>query len=152
MKKISTILGMFFIAITSLSAQLVIDAEMFKANPNSFMGKTVTIKNVVFKNVSQTVGSPTTGVVSVPSGNVGTQSGAPVGIAGPSSGKSAQVYCNPQPKFTLTKWVLGPNNELCVQVDGKMQPVLGMLEPGKVVKSITFRVTPTMYLATRIEP
>ncbi len=31
------------------NAQMVVDAEMFKANPTAFMGKVVTIKNVVLK-------------------------------------------------------------------------------------------------------
>jgi hypothetical protein len=147
MKKISLLLGMFFIAITSLSAQLVVDAEMFKSNPNNFMGKVVTIKNVSL--ISSNCHNPKiSGVVNAPisSTSVGGTSPAPVGVAGKNS------YCNPQPNLTLTKWSLGPQNELCVQIDNRLQPMLNTCQPGKNVKSITFRVTPTMYLATRIEP
>ena len=151
MKKISLLLGMFFIAITSLTAQIVVDAEMFKSNPNAFMGKVVTIKNVTFKGSNITPGLPT-GIVSSPSGNVGTSTPSPVGIAGPTSGPAKSLHCNPQPNFTLTKWSLGPQNDICLQSDAKIKPMLDMCETGKVVKSISFRVTPTVYMVTRIEP
>ena len=151
MKKLSLFIGVLMSVISSLSAQIVVDAEMFKSNPSNFMGKVVTIKNVTFKSVVTNPGSPS-GVVSSPSGNIGAPSPAPVGVAGPSSGKSQSMYCNPQPNMTLTKWSLGPENDVCVQVDARVKPTLDMIMVGKVAKSITFRVTPTMYMATRIEP
>lgn len=150
MKKIMLILGFVITAISNLSAQVVVDAEMFKANPNSFMGKVVTIKNVTLKEANCHQPNGPVGVVNLPSNSVGT--GAPVGVAGPSSGKSQTMYCNPQPKMTLTKWSFGPNNTNCLQVDEKLKPILNGIEVGKVVKSVSFRVTPTMYLVTRIEP
>lgn len=152
MKKLLFILALLTTAVGSLSAQLVVDAEMFKSNPTQFMGKVVTIKNVVYKGSSMTPGSPKGGVVSAPSGT--TDAGAPpapVGVAGPSSGKSQSAHCNPVPNFTLTKWTLGPNNDLCVQVDARIKPMVDMCQVGGVVKSISFRCTPTMYVATRIE-
>ena len=150
MKKLVLFAGVLLGVVFSASAQLVVDAEMFKANPNGFMGKTVTIKNVTLKESgSQTLGV-VGGSVTVPIS--GASSSAPVGVAGPSSGKSSTIYCNPQPNFTLSKWNLGPKNDLCVQVDSKMKPMLDACMPGKLVKSLTFRVTPTMYIATRIEP
>ena len=54
------LLGLVF----TTNAQMIVDAEMFKANPNQFMGKVVTIKNVVYKGSSITPGSPQGGVVS----------------------------------------------------------------------------------------
>ena len=132
------------------NAQVVVDAEMFKANPTAFMGKVVTIKNVVLKSAScHTPGSPKGGVVSSPASSTGV--GAPVGVAGPSSGKSQSAHCNPVPNMTLTKWTLGPNNDLCVQVDARIKPMVDQCQVGSVVKSISFRCTPTMYVATRIE-
>ena len=90
-----------------------------------------------------------------PKGNTGntgsTGAGAPVGVAGPSSGKSQSAHCNPVPNMTLTKWTLGPNNDLCVQVDARIKPMVDQCQVGSIVKSISFRVTPTMYVATRIE-
>jgi len=139
------LLGLVF----TTNAQMVVDAEMFKANPTQFMGKVVTIKNVVFKGSSMTPGSPQGGVVSSPSGS--TDAGAPVGIAGPSSGKSQSACCNPAPNFTLTKWTLGPNNDICVQVDARIKPMVDMCQVGSKVKSISFRCTPNMYVATRVE-
>lgn len=148
MKKLVLFMGVIITAISSLSAQLVIDAEMFKANPNAFMGKTVTIKNVVLKSteVNQKPSGPVGVVSSQPSGP-SVNGGAPVGVAGPSSGKSQTAHCNPIPNFTLTKWTLGPNNEICVQADARTLPMLPV--SGSVCKDITFRVTPTMYMLTR---
>lgn len=151
MKKLYFILAFLTIAVKSLTAQMVVDAEMFKSNPNQFMGKVVTIKNVVYKGSSIVPGSPQ-GVVSPDGGSAGVSSGVPVGVAGPSSGKSASAYCNPSPKLTLTKWNLGPNNDLCVQVNDQVKPAILSIPSGRVVKSLSFRVTPTMYLATRVEP
>jgi len=139
------LLGLVF----TTNAQMVVDAEMFKANPTAFTGKVVTIKNVVYKGSSMTPGSPQGGVVSSPSGSTGA--GAPVGVAAPSSAKSQSAYCNPNPQFTLTKWTLGPNNVLCMQVDARIKPMVDMCQVGSVVKSISFRCTPNMYVATRIE-
>ena len=150
MKKLSLFIGVLMSVISSLSAQIVVDAEMFKSNPSNFMGKVVTIKNVVYKGSAMNPGAPS-GVVSSPSGNVNTPSPAPVGVAGPSSGKSQSMYCNPQPNMTLSKWVLGPNNDLCVQTDARIKPMVDMCQVGSVVKSISFRCTPNMYVATRIE-
>ena len=152
MKKLFFILAFLTIAVKSLTAQMVVDAEMFKSNPSQFMGKVVTIKNVVYKGSSITPGSPNGGVVSPDGKSAGSSSGAPVGVAGPSSGKSASAYCNPDPKLTLTKWTLGPNNDLCLQVNDQVKPAILSITTGRAVKSISFRVTPTMYLATRIEP
>ena len=149
MKKISLLLGMFFIAITSLTAQIVVDAEMFKSNPNAFMGKVVTIKNVVYKGSPSSPDATTGGVVS---GTPSATSKPAVGLAGPSAGPAKSAYCNPQPNLTLTKWTLGPNNDICLQVDAKMKPAVDMCQVGKVCKGVSFRVTPTMYLVTRIEP
>ena len=149
MKKIMLLMGVIITAISSLSAQMVVDAEMFKSNPTQFMGKVVTIKNVVYK------GSPTTpdgiqgGVVSSTPSGVSKPS---VGLAGPTSGPAKSAHCNPQPNLTLTKWTLGPNNDICVQVDARMKPAVDMCQVGKVCKGISFRVTPTMYMVTRIEP
>lgn len=139
------LLGLVF----TTNAQMIVDAEMFKANPNQFMGKVVTIKNVVYKGSSITPGSPQGGVVSSPSGSTGVS--APVGVAGPSNGKVQSAHCNPNPQFTLTKWILGPNNDLCVQVDARVKPMVDMCQVGSAVKSISFRCTPTMYVATRVE-
>ena len=151
MKKFA-LLAIVLFAAKAVSAQMVVDAEMFKANPNQFMGKVVTIQNVVFKGSSMTPGSPQGGVVSSPSGSAGATGGAaPTGVAGPSSGKSQSVYCNPAPNFTLTKWTLGPNNDLCMQVDAKIKPMVDMCQVGSAVKSISFRCTPNMYVATRVE-
>ncbi len=61
------LLGLVF----TTNAQMIVDAEMFKANPNQFMGKVVTIKNVVYKGSSMTPGSPQGGAVSSPSGSTG---------------------------------------------------------------------------------
>jgi len=150
MKKLVLFAGVLLGVVFSASAQLIVDAEMFKANPNGFMGKTVTIKNVALKESGSQSPGVVGGSVTVPT--TGVSVGAPVGIAGPSSGKSSTVYCNPQPNLTLSKWNLGPKNDICVQIDSRMKPMLDACVPGKVVKSITFRVTPTMYLATKIEP
>lgn len=150
MKKLIFTLAFLTIAVKSLTAQLVVDAEMFKSNPSQFMGKVVTIKNVVYKGSLVSPGGPQASVVTTPQGT--SASSAPVGVAGPSSGKSASVYCNPDPKFTLTKWNLGPNNDLCVQSPGNIKVILDGIPSGKLVNSLSFRVTPTMYLATRIEP
>lgn len=133
MKKL---LFLFLIALStkSLSAQMIVDAEMFKANPNQFMGKVVTIKNVIFKGSRIAPGS----------------NGA-AAVARPSKGKSQSVHCNPAPNFTLTHWTLGPNNDLCLQVEAKVKPMVDMCQVGGVVKSISFRCTPNMYVATRVE-
>ena len=151
MKKLLFIMAFLTIAVKSLSAQMVVDAEMFKSNPNQFMGKVVSIKNVVYKGSSITPGSPQGGSVSSDGGSTGISSGAPAGVAGPSSGKSASAYCNPAPNFTLTKWTLGPNNDICVQVDARIKPMVDMCQAGGAVKLISFRVTPNMYVATRVE-
>ncbi len=149
MKKLILFMGVIITAISSLSAQMIVDAEMFKSNPTQFMGKVVTIKNVVYK------GSPTTpdgvngGVVSSTPSGVSKPS---VGLAGPVAGPAKSAHCNPQPNLTLTKWNLGPNNDICIQVDAKMKPAVDMCQVGKVCKGISFRVTPTMYMVTRIEP
>ena len=151
MKKF-TLLAVVLFAAKVVSAQMVVDAEMFKANPSQFMGKVVTIQNPVFQGSSMTPGSPQGGVVSSPSGSVGSTGGAaPTGVAGPSSGKSQSAYCNPAPNFTLTKWTLGPNNDLCMQVDARVKPMVDMCQVGTKVKSISFRCTPNMYVATRVE-
>ena len=134
------LLAIVLFAAKVVSAQMIVDAEMFKANPNQFMGKVVTIKNVVFKGKAITPGSSSGGVVSAPSGSAGSV-----------SGKSASVYCNPAPNFTLTKWTLGPNNDLCVQVDARIRPMVDQCQVGGVIKSISFRCTPNMYVATRVE-
>lgn len=151
MKKLLFILALLTTAVGSLSAQLVVDAEMFKSNPSQFMGKTVTIKNATYKGMPTNPSGPQGGVVNPTQGSAGVSAPSPVGIAGPSIGKSASIYCNPDPKLTLTKWNLGPNNDLCVQVNDQVKPVILGIQTGKVVKSISFRVTPTMYLATRVE-
>ena len=131
------------------NAQMVVDAEMFKANPTAFMGKVVTIKNVVLKSSNcHTPGLPKGGVVSTPSGSAAP---TPVGVAGPVAGPAKSAHCNPVPNMTLTKWTLGPNNDICVQVDARVKPMLDQCEVGAVIKSISFRCTPTMYVATRIE-
>ncbi len=151
MKKF-TLLAIVLFAAKAVSAQMIVDAEMFKANPNQFMGKVVTIKNVTYKGSSMTPGSPQGGVVSSPAGSAGAGApAAPTGVAGPSSGKSASVYCNPAPNFTLTKWTLGPNNDLCMQVNAQVKPMVDQCQVGAVVKSISFRCTPNMYVATRVE-
>ena len=150
MKKFFAIAALVFGVVSSSNAQMVVDAEQFKANPNQFMGKVVTIKNVVYNGSSITPGSPTGGTVSSPSGTASSTS-TPTGVAGPSSGKSQTAHCNPAPNFTLTKWTLGPNNSLCVQVDARIKPMVDMCQVGGVVKSISFRVTPNMYVATRVE-
>jgi hypothetical protein len=152
MKKFILSAAAIFGVVFSAQAQLIVDAEMFKSNPNQFLGKTVTIKNVTLKEASCHKPGPVAGAVSAPAGSAGVGSPAPVGIAGPNSGKSASIYCSPQPNMTLTKWSIGPNNDLCVQIDARMKPALDAIPTGKVAKSITFRVTPTMYTATRIEP
>ena len=142
-------MGVIITAISSLSAQMVVDAEMFKSNPTQFMGKVVTIKNVTYKGSQLTPDGPKGGVVSsAPSG----VSKPAVGLAGPVTGPVKSTHCNPQPNLTLTKWNLGPNNDICVQVDARMKPAVDMCQVGKVCKGISFRVTPTMYMATRIEP
>lgn len=146
MKKF-TLLAVVLFAAKVVSAQMVVDPEMFKANPTQFMGKVVVIKNPVFKGSSMTPGSPQGGVVSSPSGSAGT----PVGIAGPSVGPAKAAHCNPIPNSTLTKWTLGPNNDICVQVDAKLKPMVDQCQVGSIVKSISFRVTPSTYVATRIE-
>ena len=140
------LLGLVF----TTNAQLVVDAEMFKSNPTTFMGKTITIKNVTYKETNNSAPTVAGATVSAPTNGVST--GAPVGIAGPSAGPAKSAYCNPQPNLNLTKWVLGPNNTICVQTDAKTKPALDRIPAGSVAKSITFRVTPTMYLMTRIEP
>ena len=129
---------------------MIVDAEMFKSNPSQFMGKVVTIKNVVYKGSQMTPDGPQGGVVSsTPSSTVTKPA---VGLAGPTSGPAKSAHCNPQPNLTLTKWTLGPNNDICVQVDARMKPAVDMCQVGKVCKGISFRVTPTMYVVTRIEP
>ena len=134
--------------VSATNAQLIVDAEQFKANPSAFMGKTVTIKNATLKEANCHT-PKVSGTVTTPSG---TAASAPVGVAGPTVGPAKSAYCNPLPNHTLTRWVLGPNNTVCVQVDAKVKPALDRVQAGAVVKSVTFRVTPTMYLATRIEP
>lgn len=142
------LLGLVF----TTNAQMIVDAEMFKSNPTQFMGKVVTIKNVTLKSANcHDPGSPKGGVVSSSSGSAGAGAPAPVGIAGPSSSKSQSSHCNPVPNMTLTKWTLGPNNDLCVQVDARIKPMVDQCQVGGVCKSISFRCTPNMYIATRIE-
>ena len=75
MKKLAFLFVVLFAA-NFVNAQIVVDAEMFKANPNMFMGKVITIKNVVYKGSSKTPGSPVGGVVSAPSGTTGVSGGA----------------------------------------------------------------------------
>lgn len=141
------LLGLVF----TTNAQMVVDAEMFKANPTAFMGKVVTIQNVVFKGSSMTPGSPQGGVVSGEATSTSAPSKPATGLAGPSAGPAKSAYCNPAPNFTLTKWTLGPNNDLCVQVDARIKPMVDMCQVGGSVKSISFRCTPNMYVATRVE-
>lgn len=139
MKKLYTLLVMVLTAITA-NAQMVVDAEMFKSNPNQFMGKVVTIKNVTL--VSSSCHAPS---VSGPVNDVSvatTPTPAPVGIVG------KNTYCNPAPKFTLTKWSFGPNNEQCLQADARVLPMLPA--QGAVAKEVSFRVTPQMLVITRI--
>jgi len=138
------LLGLVF----SANAQMIVDGEMFNANPNQFMGKTVTIKNVTLKEANCHI-PKVSGSVSAPSGSA---SSAPVGVAGPTAGPAKSAHCNPQPNLTLTKWNITPTATICVQTDAKVKPALDRCVAGKLVKSITFRVTPTMYIATRIEP
>ena len=138
------VLGLVF----SANAQMIVDGEMFNANPNQFMGKTVTIKNVTLKSVGNEA-PKVSGSVSAPSGSA---SSAPVGVAGPTAGPAKSAHCNPQPNLTLTKWNITPTATICVQTDAKVKPALDRCVAGKLVKSITFRVTPAMYVATRIEP
>jgi len=139
------LLGLVF----SASAQMIVDAEMFNANPNGFMGKTVTIKNVTLKESNCHTPSPG-GVVSGPATSAGA--GAPVGVAGPSAGPAKSALCNPMPNYILTKWAITPTRTICIQTDAKTKPMLDRVQTGAVAKSITFRVTPSMYLMTRIEP
>lgn len=156
MKKI-VLLGLVLMGVKIASAQIVVDAEMFKANPNMFMGKTITIKNPKYINKVTTPGSPTSGAVTAPVS--GTPANAttptPTGVIGapsvPTAGvrtSSNSIYCNPLPNHTTTKWELGVNNPVCIQVQAKDLVML----PGQdrmIIKEVTFRVTPTMYLMTR---
>ena len=134
------LLGLVF----TTNAQMVVDAEMFKANPTAFMGKVVTIKNVTL--TSSNCHTPkVSGVVTAPVGGAGAgspTSPAPVGVAG------KNAYCNPAPNLTLTKWSFGPNNSQCLQADARVLPMLPAA--GAVAKEVSFRVTPTMFLITRV--
>lgn len=143
MKKLFTLLVVVLSA-AAANAQMVVDAEMFKSNPNQFMGKVVTIKNVTLTS-SSCHGPKVSGTATAPAAGVsaGAPAGpAPVGIAG------KNTYCNPAPKFTLTKWSFGPSNEQCLQADAKFIPLLPA--QGAVAKEVSFRVTPQMLVITRI--
>ncbi len=139
------------------SAQIVVDAEMFKANPNMFMGKTITIKDVKYINKVTTPGAPASGTVAAPVSGTPANTATPTatGVMGapsvPTPGartSSTSIYCNPMPNNTLTKWELGINNPVCIQVQAKDLIMLPVAERQQV-KEVTFRVTPTMYLMTR---
>ena len=145
MKKITLIAVVLFLA-KAVSAQMVVDAEMFKNNPSQFAGKVITIQNVTFKgNTANPGGAPGGAPVGGPSAP-----GAPAGGVGPGGSKGQSVFCNPATGFTVTKWNLGPNNDVCLQADGKVMPMIDQLQVGSIVKSITFRCTPDMYVATKI--
>ena len=148
MKKFTLIAVVLFFA-KALSAQMVVDAEMFKNNPSMFMGKVITINNVIYKSKSSAPGAPAGGVVTPPPAKPSTP-GAPAGGVGPGPGSPKSVYCNPAPGFTLTTWTLGPNNDLCLQVDSKVMPMVDQCPVGSTVKSITFRCTPNMFVAVRV--
>jgi hypothetical protein len=153
MKKLAFL---FVVLLTAnlVNAQIVVDAEMFKANPNMFMGKTITIKNPKFINKVTNPGAAT-GAVSAPSAGVGVNSPAATGVVPASGGvptpspkTSTSIYCNPMPNHTLTRWELGINNPVCIQVQAKDLVMLPAQER-QIIKEVTFRVTPTMYLMTR---
>ena len=146
MKKITLIAIVLFFA-KAISAQMIVDAEMFKNNPGMFMGKVITINNVIYKGNTANPGAPAGGVVTPPPAKP-TTPGAPAGGVGAGAPKS--VYCNPAPGFTLTKWNLGPNNDLCLQADTKVMPMIDQCPVGSTVKSITFRCTPNMFVAVRV--
>ena len=144
MKKLILLFGVFISAISSVFSQgIVIDAEMFKSNPNVFMGKVVTIKNVTLVSSSCHTPKPTTSnSVVIVSPNSQSTSTQPIGIIG------KDAHCNPTPNLTLTKWSFGPNNEHCIQSDSRFLPLLP--KQGSVAKELSFRVTPSMYLLTRV--
>jgi hypothetical protein len=153
MKKLAFLFVVLFAA-NLVNAQIVVDAEMFKANPNMFMGKTITIKNPKFINKVTNPGAAT-GAVSAPSAGVGVNAPAATGViptaggaAAPAPKTSTSIYCNPLPNHTLTKWELGINNSVCIQVQAKDVVMLPVQER-QIIKEVTFRVTPTMYLMTR---
>ncbi len=152
MKKLAFLFVVLF-AVNIVNAQIVVDAEMFKANPNMFMGKTITIKNPKFINkvtnpgtIAGTVGTPAAAGVNptAATGVVPTSSG----VSAPAPKSSNSIYCNPMPNHTLTKWELGVNNTVCIQVQAKDVVMLPPQER-QIIKEVTFRVTPTMYLMTR---
>ena len=153
MKKLAFLFVVLFTA-NLVNAQIVVDGEMFKANPNMFMGKTITIKSPKFINKATNPGA-VAGAVGAPSSGVGVNAPAATGIvptsggvAGPAPKASASIYCNPLPNHTLTRWELGVNNTVCLQVQDNYVVMLPAQER-QVIREVTFRVTPTMYLMTR---
>ncbi len=155
MKKIS-LLAVILFAAKSLSAQsaVVVSAEAFKANPKQYIGKIVTIQNV--KLVSNTPPTSSVGGPNMPPGKL-LNTNTPGGTGRPSSGGtpttvvSGNAFCNEIPNFSLTKWSLGPNNEICVQVSSQVKPQLDKIQVGEVAKSITFRCNESVYNATKVE-
>ncbi len=156
MKKI-VLLGLILMGVKIASAQIVVDAEMFKANPNMFMGKTITIKNVMFINkvttpvasASGAVAAPVSGTPASANPNAATGViGAPPVAPAPGARNQTSIYCNPLPNNTLTKWKLSENNNICIQVQAKDVVMLPVQERQQM-QEVTFRVTPTMYLMTR---
>lgn len=151
----------FTVKILSAQSSVVVTAEAFKSNPKQYVGKIVTIQNV--KLISNRPPSSTMGGnnmplgkllnLNTPSGTVAPGSPAPNGL--PSRGSSSNIigdaFCNDIPNFSLSKWSLGPNNEICVQVGNVVKPQLDQLQVGEVVKSITFRCNENVYNATKIE-
>jgi hypothetical protein len=141
MKKITLIAIVLFLT-KAVSAQMVVDAVMFKNDPSQFAGKTITIQNVTFKSNSSNPGGAPAGGPSAP--------GAPAGGVAPGAGKGQSVFCNQASGYTVTKWNLGPNNDVCLQVDSKTMPMINQLPVGSTVTSITFRCTPDMYVVTKV--
>ena len=162
MKKLSLLALIIFSGnILSAQSSVVVTAEAFKANPTQYVGKIVTIQNVKLisnKPPTSTVGGPnippgkvlntnTTGGTSRPSSTTssgGTTNASSLDING-------NAFCNEVPNFSLTKWSLGPNNEICVQVSSTVKPQLDQVAVGATVKSLTFRCNETVYSATKIE-
>ena len=144
MKKLILLFGVFITAIGSAFSQgIIVDAEMFKSNPNAFMGKVVTIKNVTLTSSSchsPKVSTTSSSVILNPSSQQSNPT--PVGVVG------KNTCCNPVPNLTLTKWSFGPNNEQCIQADARFLPLLPA--QGSVAKELSFRITPSMYLLTRV--
>lgn len=161
MRKLVLLFTLLNLVSYSFAQTIVVDAEAFKTSPNSFMGKTITIKNPTFltkvpAQIESKTNTTTTTTNSAQNNSNNIQNnpyyykviGTVTTSISPSITETPNVYCTPMKALNLTKWQLSANNTICIQVQPSMLSSLPS-EDNVKIKEVTFVVTTNMYLMTR---